>query len=368
MADPKTWTFDQLGGDQKSLVLNGWSAPFGRPRKGTIVDGGITIRRNRIDYAGKTPPTIHSFGQVGKPWELSGRWMDAAIGVAGGAQSTRRAWLDFVAGEQMVRAKWGNILSYVIFINDLECKFESEAHIAWKLTADVIVDEQSPVTGTLLQVQSPLDIAANMRDLLQQANPLKLSGFSNPLALLPILADYIDNTISAINAPFDAVYNVCSALSDFETALSSDLVKIGSGLTTVQTGLANLQDATDAVVATAAFMDEQALATNGGSAGLNGAGLFSAPDMVRLTADKASADAATANFLALLADMLNLIDGATRGQPGSAHVAQANDSWESIATQTSGGPDTARALRAMNGVRFGAKPQPGKIYTIPTGK
>lgn len=364
MSIPKTWTFDQLGGDQKQLVLNGWQAPFGRPRLGAIVDAGVSIRRVLVSYPGNVQPTVHSFGRLGEPWELSGRWMDAAIGLKDGAKALVRTWKDFVEDEQEVRAKWGDILSYVIFIHKMELKFESEAHVAWKLSADVLIDEQGTVTLEDKPVKAPFDVAGDMRKQLAIANPYSAPAFTNILALLPGIADEIDTIVSAINSPFAAVYNVCSQLSDFTTALSSDLVKIGSGLQTVQTGLYALQDSTDYLVSSAALANAELVASTGDPSHV----LFSGPDIIALTVAKATADAATTNFLALISDMQNLIDATTRGSVGSAHAAQQGDTWESIATLTGGGPDGARAIRAMNGVRFGAQPIPGTVYQIPSGQ
>src|ERR1019366_9267982 len=158
--------------------------------------------------------------------------------------------------------------------------------------------------------------------------------------------------IPTINTPFAIVFDVCASLSDFETALSSDLVKIGSGLQEVKTGVLGMRDATDLLCASAAEPN----ATQG---------LFSSPDQIALMRDKATADAATSNLLLLISDMLTQIDAATRGTVGQAHIAQDGDSFESIALAKLGSASGARAIRAMNGVRYGQKPMPGVKYSIP---
>lgn len=354
MGAAKAWKFAQLGGDRTVLYLQGWSAPFGRPRQGEIVDAGVQIAKQLTKYAGNgVPPTLHSFGDSPKPWKLHGRWMDAAFGAAGGARAIAETWKTFVRAQQIVRANWGDILSYQIFIHDLSIGMESDTTIAWAMEADVLVDEQQPVPITDTPVKQPLDIAAAMQaDLVTvQAFPKDFQ-LSSLLGILPEISDAIDGLISTINTPFALVYDVCASLSDFETALSSDLVKIGSGLQEVKTGLLGMRDATDLLVASAAEDN----ATQG---------LFSGPDQVALMRDKAAADAATSNLLLLIADMQVQIDAATRGTAGQAHLAQDGDSFESIALAKLGSASGARAIRAMNGVRFGKKPLPGQKYSVP---
>ena len=358
--DPQIWRFTQLGGDGTVLTLGGWQAPFGRPRAGSLVNAGVSIRQTTTYYPGSVEPTTHSFGTMPEPWELHGRWMDQAIGRVGGAQAMRRKWFDFVAAQQMVRAAWGDILSYRIFIEKIDLHFESQAEVAWALKAIVHADESSPTAPTTPNVRTPLDIASALQSYWAKTSaPYLAPAFGNVLSLLPEISDAIDDLITATNTPFGQVYQVASALTDFETALSSDLGKIGAGLQTMKTGVINLRYATDNLVAQATALTQGAPSTP--------YGMFSGADMLALTATKASADANAANLLALIASMQAQIDATTRGTQASAVQAGMTDSWESIAIRTLGGADGARAIRDMNGIRFGARPVPGKTYTIPQG-
>ena len=59
MADPKAWTFTQLGGDKKELVLSGADAPHGRPRNKPVVRRGL-----KIEYFIFTDPLIILSGAI----------------------------------------------------------------------------------------------------------------------------------------------------------------------------------------------------------------------------------------------------------------------------------------------------------------
>ena len=45
-------------------------------------------------------------------------------------------------------------------------------------------------------------------------------------------------------------------------------------------------------------------------------------------------------------------------------LAREGDTWESISTRASGGPDKAGAIRTLNGARYGEKPRPGELYLV----
>jgi hypothetical protein len=369
----KPWTFAQLGGPKKITTLTGWDAPFGRPRQGPIVNAGISIRRSvtyYTDTAGATPPTVHAIGTEPKSWELHGRWMDSSGSGPGGigkiantgtgrARELQRYWSDFVSDKQLVRAKWGDILSYVIFIHDLDLHYESETHLTWKLTADVIKDDQAPVPKHSKPSQTPIDFADSLRSELA-ASVFNGKTFTSIGALLGELSDTIGLLVGGLQAPFAAVYDTALALSDFETALSSDLGKMASGLQTIKTSVLALQDATELALSRVALLDLETSNFDWGPVGL-----LSGEDQVDLAASKIDSDLAIDNVLALIADMQAEIARAQRGTTTTAQSAQDGDTWESLSTRAFGGPSGARAIKDANGVRYGQRPQPGKLYKIP---
>lgn len=363
MAQPKPWTFVQIGGDRKNLQLTGWSAPFGRPRHGAIVNAGVKLRQSTTYYPGRVEPTVHVFGTAQKPLEMHGRWMDQAMGIVNGAQLAARAWKDFVEDGQIVLASWGKILQYRIVIEDLDIEWESEAECAWTLKCVSLADQSESITPSIPAALHPFDMANAMKGELTTATAVASTpSLSSVLGMLSEISDEIDSIISIINTPFAIVYQIASALSDFTSALSTDLTKLTGGLQEVKTGLLGLFDATDLLSARAnAMQDQFASATT-----LGAQPIFSAADLSNLQGTKTSSDLAILNFLALMADMLNAIDGVMRGKATTAVVAQLGDTWEAIALRTMGGVDGARAIKDMNGIRGGAQPIAGKKYTIPS--
>jgi hypothetical protein len=62
------WRFEQLAGDKKTLILAGYSAPFGRPRQKAVVRDKVQIREKTTRYPGSSgPPTRHIFGDDYEP-------------------------------------------------------------------------------------------------------------------------------------------------------------------------------------------------------------------------------------------------------------------------------------------------------------
>lgn len=369
-ASAKPWVFSQLSHKPKrdDITLLGWNAPFGRPRQGAIVNAGVQIRRSITYYtdgdSGPTAPTVHAFGTEPKSFELHGRWMDRVAGAERFVRKKRREWVDFVQDKDLVSARWGDILSYVIFIHDIDLHFESEFEIVWKLTADVIRDDQSPVIIAPLPVTTPIDFATQIAEASQAVlhSPVP----PNIRSLLGELSDQIDDVISAMQEPFAAIYDTALAIADFENALSTDLVKMASGLQTVKTSILALRDMTELAISRFQLVNDQTEALLISAESPNFLhGLLSGPDQIELATNKLANDRDMLNLLALIADMQTSIAQAQRGQVSTAIAAQDGDTWESIATRSFGGPGAARSIKDMNGVRYGQRPQPGKTYHIP---
>lgn len=364
MAVSPPWIFAQLGGARKTLGLSGWQAPFGRPRNGTLVNAGLAMRTSTTYYPGGAgvEPTVHSFGPKPKPWEMHGRFMDLAITGGLDAMSLRRAWYDFVADGQVVRATWGAFLSYRMFIEEIDLDIEASTDIAWQLKAIVFADESAAIVTTITAPQAPFDMASRLKDGLDVVNAFTPSGsltdsIKNLLNIFPEFADLLDTAIAQINEPFGSIFDICSALSDFESALTSDLGKIGAGLQAMQTGIIDLRDATGVLEDRAAQFDDPSVDSP--------LGIFSGPDTIERAAQKIAADRATANLLALIADMRNEVDRALYGRAQSAHVAQTGDSWESLSRRTLGSTSGTRALRALNAAKYGTQPRAGSTIKLP---
>jgi len=71
----ENWILTPIRGDSATVVLSGYSAPFGRPRQKAVVKEIIKSRVQTTNYPGRLLPTRHSFGIMYEPIELTGRWM-----------------------------------------------------------------------------------------------------------------------------------------------------------------------------------------------------------------------------------------------------------------------------------------------------
>lgn len=359
------WTFTQLSGPSpKTLTLGGWSAPFGRPRHEAIFNGGIQVRKQRTDYPGRNlAPTIHTFGTTLKPIDMHGRWMDRQIPQVGGALQYYQNWKSFVADQLVVRMSWGGIISYQIFIDDIDMQFESPQEIVWKLVAECLVDEQQPIPATVDTTTTPFDTANQMLQLMQNLGvPYQLPEFGSLLGMLNEISDQLAILKGQLDAPFAAIYNTCSALTSFESAVTSDLTSMLSGIGAMQTGLLGLRDETDYMTSSAAELNSpNAVALND----ING-GLFTSPDVISLVTFKQQNDAAVNGMLMLLQQLESQINQTRRaGTPNSAYVAQAGDTWEIAGDRVLGSADAGRRIRDMNGIKYGQLPQTGVTYSVP---
>lgn len=371
MAQVYQWSFQQSGGDRKLLTLAGYSAPFGRPRHGTIVNTGIKLRESTTYLPGRNvEPDIHHFGDEGKPFDLNGRWMDQSIGAVNGAQTTAAAWKEFVADAQPVVVSWGPIVAYRIFIKEIEIEWESAAECVWAMKCTPLQDLKLTQSSTPTPAASPLDITTEMQAEMAKATiPERHFQLSDIMGLLPDIADELDSIVSVINTPFAVVLNIAQDLTDFASAATTDLARLSGGLQEVATGLSLFQDQTDLAIATVTQIQAQQqgyFAAGGGNTfGGIGSAVFSAADMTNLLSSKIESDAAIQNFQALLADMENQIRAVTRGNAQAVAVAQLGDTWEALAFRSMGSIDGSRALKSMNGVTDSSPPIPGRKYTVP---
>jgi hypothetical protein len=364
---PPVWTFTQLssppgGGQPKVLTLAGWSAPFGRPRNGTLFNQGLKVRYARTDYPGNNiPPTIHRFGSNAKPIEMHGRWMDRTIPGFGASQQYASDWRKMVADQVAVRMSWGALLSYQILIHDIDINVEGPGDIAWALKAEVLLDEQAPAPPATVETQAPFDIAFRMSLQVQAATPFSTASYPSLMGMLQEISDSLASLKSAINTPFQDIYNTCSALSSFQTAVSSDLTGMLSGISAMRTGLLSLRDETDYAMSSVSLLNSP----DATAVAQIGSGLLNASDIIFFTSDKQTSDISINQMLALLTNLELQINLARRGKPLRAYVAQNGDTWESAAERVMGSADGARQLRSFNGIRYGQMPIPGQSYTVP---
>ena len=349
----KSWTFTQVSGSQNSISLYGYSAPFGRPRQKPVVTDAYGVIDQTTYFAGKgVEPTVHLFGDKYDDWVLDGRWQDSDPNLGpGGAKTMVARWRDFISQRQICTVSWGEIFSYRCIVLSLEPGRESEAEVAWKLKIRPLSDQTLPGAQQVFAKSTPVGFVNQALFELDKIVFTKPS-LGSLLDILPGIVDALSDVAAAVNAPFVALYNLCSALSSFETATIGELRSIRSAGSQLRTGLLNLRDTTEAM-----FSPSAAPTLIHGSS--------SATDVQRLASAKAQADVSQAIILAILADVANQVDIAARGQASTTYTAQQGDTWESISIKSYGAPDGAARIRNANGIRFGTLPLPSKSYTIP---
>lgn len=369
------WTFTQEGPNPKTITLDGWAQPFGRPRLGEILDIGVKVVRELKRMPGKgVDPIINAFTSYGNDWHMTGRWMDVSLAQGIGASfALRHKWVDFVSDMRTVIASWTTsgqgapLLSYRIFINHMPMKAEAgvPGQIAWEMYADVITDFSQSPPIVLQKVQTPVDMSKQMNDLIPKAvtpwtNPLGAVGWA--LAILPTLAQAMSLVATEILVPFNLVYQLTSQISDFASATREDLIGLATGVGQCQTGFEQMRQSTDLL-----FSQITALQIQYATSTVLGQQTFiSGPNMIALGATKLQSDIANTALLALLADIQAQVQAFIRGRTQKSYTAVFGDTWESIALVTLGSVSAAQDMRQANGVQYGELPIPGKSYNVPS--
>lgn len=343
MSAAKDWTFTQLGPPFKTLILSGWSAPYGRQRQKPVVEDGIKIREATTYYPGfDGPPTRHVFGAQYTPWDLTGRFQDP-VGGAGYAKSQTEYIKQFVLDQQPVRISWGDIASVNGFIDEFTPSREAEAQVAWKMHILVDEDLRADKGATANYVRTPKSYLPLPADIASIAPPPP-----RPDAVYkPSILEGLDNAVSSFNSAIANVVQITNAIDSFEKALAGDIKRLRAGIGQVRTAALNL-GTTMQSIQTDAFLVRR-LATSD----IEGLG-YLAKSTVSLTA-----------LLGKLAELDRQAEIAERGKASTSYVAQLGDTWESLSTKFYNAPDKAQKIRDANAIRGGGQPEAGRSYKIP---
>lgn len=237
MADAKPWTFTQLAGAKKELVLSGYDAPFGRPRQNAVVRKGIRIRQRTVRYPGSDgSPTRHEFGDEWLPWELKGRFRDA-YGGKGHALARLAEVTVFVQDKQAVAIRWGDILAVEGFIEAFDPGIESEGEVEWTMHVLVDVDSSTPKKPPT----KPDDSGAKLKAVIAQiqAGVPKLTSLFD---LNPSFLDALDGLVSSINSAIGSVLGAANALSNLEKATFGEIARLRAGIHQLRTAVITLQN------------------------------------------------------------------------------------------------------------------------------
>lgn len=342
----QTWTFEQLGGEKKKLTLDGYAAPFGRPRQKAIFEEEFKERIQTTRYPGNSgPPTRHLFGQQ---WNdqmiLTGRWMDRHLRGQQTATSLVVAWQDFLKDEQRVRISWGSVASFIGYCESLNVGWESDTECTWKIT--FLVDEKPSQTRRRLPVDSGIE--NNLSSLIAFVNKSRASAAAIANNLNPDFIDQLDGVFSQVAVGTSQLVRFSNQISDLESRSFGTLQRLRLGIQEVKTAVLNLQSTIGSATDDGVLFTRQAPET-----------------VITLAQFRADNDVNAMIILDLLASMHVSVERVLTGKAYTSYEARVGDSWESISTQIYHGADGAGKIRAANGIKYGELPVPGVTYRIP---
>lgn len=342
------WTFEQLEGpvsDRKKLVLSGWSAPFGRPRKDPIIKETIKSRVQTTRYPGGSGQTRHAFGTNIEPTELKGRWMTKVLDQSATANDIADLWMDFVRDERTCRIAWGSIISWTGYIEELELGRESEHEIAWRMR--VILDEREDkkkvTTPSAIELSTLVDNLDAMMRTFVDFGKLQLPVIDS---LSPDFLDQLDNLAALANGPAALMNKIAGQFDDVVKKTFSTLQHFRGAVTGMRTAILTMRD-----TVLGATIDSVLL-------------VRTAQSDLAWAKYQAGFDTGTVEIL----NLLNLLDrNAELQQKQDATrfvTAREGDTWESIAIRATGSATKASSIRALNGARYGEKPVAGTSYLV----
>jgi hypothetical protein len=348
------WTFEQIegpAGQRKRLELDGWNAPFGRPRKEPVIKEVIKSRIQTTRYPGSDKQTRHAFGSNWDSTELKGRWMTKNLGFENlTANDMADLWTAFLKDERTIRVAWGPIISYTGYLVELELGRESEHEIAWKMKIEIDQRDDvakrplprafEPVENNLAAISNWLAFSKKLR-----------ARVDNDLS--PDFFDSLNNLAALINTPAAIMARLAGRFDDLSKASISTLQHFRGAVSGMRTALLSIRDT---------VLD----------AGRDVQIVYGSPSVLRNTAVN---DLAWANYQAdldvqtlELLDRLNELDRraelAMKNEVTAFVLAKEGDTWESISTRATGGPDKAADIRSVNGIHYGEKPVPGESYLV----
>jgi hypothetical protein len=347
-ANSTVWTFTQLGGSQRVLVLADHAAPHGRPRVRPVVEPSMEIREETTYYSGNNPPTRHLFGMSYGSFKLDGRFSD----LYGGDGFARKKLDDvrtFVFGQQPCSIQWDDLVSVTGLIKNFKHGIESGGEITWEF--EVLVDQDAllqPDTKELLGPRLYLDNVAELSQQLTDAQK-QMAELQAVPKMRGSIFDLIGSLISSVNSATASLVNVAGQIDSLATAPFQLLRRFRDGLGQVMTAVSDLRNTYDNLTidltleseadaeACQRFWDTQA---GWGDSSLKAMQLA-------LQAEQSAALAEQGAILAL-------------------YTARDGDTWELISRRFYGGSATrAKDVRDANGLDAGANPIAGTIYFIP---
>lgn len=340
------WRFQQLAGDKKVLTLDGYAAPFGRPRQQPVATEKVRVSIQTTQYPGsKGPPTRHSFGSAWEPMVLNGRWMTRHLSGDSDAPTMAKQWTEFVRDEQPIRMSWDNIVSYTGVIEDLELGRESEHEIAWKMT--VLVDSlDGAVAGWSMPTVRSVDAnAAFIQSWVSASESLRAPTLPD---MAPSFFEQLDFLAGSLKSYTGALVTVAQGIESIEKSTFSVIQSFRGVIANIESTVVTMRNLILTSEIDAVLMVRRAESD------------------IAWYAYQLDFDVESLNAFAILAEMDRQLELQARSDLGKFVQAQEGDTWERLATRAGAGPDNAGVLREANGIRFGRLPEPGQTYLVPS--
>jgi hypothetical protein len=343
MADGPTWTFRQLAGAKKTLLLSGWGAPFGRPRQGHVVRTPLKIRTERVRYPGGDQVTRHEFGTQCADWELKGRFRDRALGGTGTAAAKAQEVLSFVRDVQAVQITWGSYLTFTGFIEEFDPGYESVGEIEWVLRIQIDKDDtQARPPPPAAPTAPPLSAAAILDAMADVSSAVSLAGLLGGLfATLSTLLDVLSTAVGVLLVAAEAT-------PSYDDATFAQLARLGSAVAGVRAAAIAVRETFAAITPGQASFSPRA------------------DDTIQLLLQQEKAEEQIRAMLSAATDIEDAAAAAFASRIQTTCVAADGDTWERISIRNYGSADRAGDLRDANEVPPGQAPVPGIEYLVPT--
>jgi nucleoid-associated protein YgaU len=340
--DQTKWTFQQLGGERKSLVLVGKQAPLGRPRMGAVVADEIVVQEEEVYYGSDRPPTRHIFDAKHEAIEIHGRWADYYLGKGEAAKLAKYARA-FVADKQQVSVAWADNLRITGLIKRIKTEREAASDIPWEMTILVDTDEQLRSSTPEPTPPTPKELIGNpladlkLEELPRVPDTLRVGPFEALSQAMSVLAEVgaelasvAEQMRSFARAPLGLLKQFRATLQRFRTLLiesRNDLEKLPA----------------DYALETQAIADQQ-----------------------QWLASKSVFEAGAIATMRKLAEADRRAAIAESGKTKALYTAKGGDTFETISVQAYGSSSRANDIREANGVSAGSDPIMGTLYRIPT--
>ena len=347
------WIFRQMSGsDPKTITLEGYAAPFGRPRQKPVVKDKLELRNARVQYPGSDNVTRHVFGTKRAPITLAGRWMDKFLGIGRSAELIR-AFEALVADGRLCAISWGSIVSYVGLPTSIEIDRESETEVAWILEIDI--DRRADRTTARTEyLQSDSTVGAKIQELLLESKLRdweKTGIITQPGGgpeLKPQLLDTVGDILGTIGTATSQVAKFANQVDDFEKASVNTLQQFRANIHQIKTGYVALTDTMSAIPIDASLFVRQA------------------DDDIKFLTFQNKTEYETLVLLQILADLERSTNRIETGLSTTSYTARDGDTWEFMATKYYADAGKSDIIRQANGIRYGERPSAGRTYLVPT--